>query len=262
MSLLVVMEALQVSYKRANRTILRDISLSIEKGEFVGLIGPNGAGKTTLLKLLAGLLPMQSGQVFYEGVSISQFSMKQRARLIGYMPQTTNVAVPYSAQQIVMMGRYSHLGSWKREKKHDYEIVKQALEDTGTFKFKDREIQTLSGGERQLVFLARTLAQETNLLFLDEPTSDLDLHHQVQVVELLRKLTKKGKTVLATIHDLNLAARSCDRLALLHNGRILMCDAPEKVLTQEKIYEVYGTKTYVYHEPYFHKLQMVPDIKS
>ena len=252
------MEATQISYKLANRTILQDISLSLEKGEFVGLIGPNGAGKTTLLKLLAGLLPMQMGEVLFDGVSISQLPMKKRARLIGYMPQTTQVAVSYLAQQIVLMGRFSHLDTWKREKKQDYEIVKQALEDTGTVHLKDREIHTLSGGERQLIFLARTLAQETNLLFLDEPTSDLDLYHQVRVVELLRKLTKEGKTVLATIHDLNLAARSCDRLALLHGGRIVMFDTPEKVLTHHIIHEVYRTKAYVYHEPYFHKLQMIP----
>lgn len=159
------MEATQISYKLANRTILQDISLSLEKGEFVGLIGPNGAGKTTLLKLLAGLLPMQMGEVLFDGVSISQLPMKKRAKLIGYMPQTTQVAVSYLAQQIVMMGRFSHLDTWKREKKQDYEIVKQALEDTGTVHLKDREIHNLSGGERQLIFLARTLAQETNLLF-------------------------------------------------------------------------------------------------
>lgn len=230
--------------------VLKDISFDINKGEFLGVIGPNGAGKSTLLKLMSRVLYPQKGSILFEDKDITKINLKELCRKAAFVPQETAVGFPFSVWEMVMMGRIPHLKRLQVETKHDHCVAQEALAMTDSLHLKEKDISRLSAGERQRVIIARALAQEPVLLFLDEPTSHLDIGHQAQILDLLKRLNRQAcLTVIMVLHDLNLAGEYCDRLILLNDGRVFKDGTPEEVLTYQNIEEVYRTVVIVSKNP-------------
>jgi len=253
-----ILELQQISFRRGSKMIVNSMNVSFEAGRFIGLIGPNGTGKSTLLRLMAKLLKPHGGNVFFRGRNLTEMTDLQVAKAITYMPQSTSLDFQFNVEQIVMMGRHPHRKKWQISQKDDRTIVEMAMKQTGITHLKERYITTLSGGERQLVFLARSIAQQSDVILLDEPTSDLDIYHQVQICEVIRSLVQVGKTVVVAIHDINLATRYCDELMLLQNGEIIAFDSPEEAITIENLMRVFQTNTYTYNDPFLEKRQVIP----
>ena len=232
------------------KTVIKDISLKINKGDFMGLIGPNGCGKTTLLRLLSKIIKAKSGVVHLEGEDIAKMGLKEFCKKAAFVQQDTFINFPFTVFEIVMMGRIPHLKRLQQETKKDLDIVNNALEMTDTLSLKDKFINELSSGERQRVIIAKALAQEPSLLFLDEPTSHLDIGHQIQILDLLSKLNRQNNlTILIVMHDLNLASEYCNRLVLLNEGEIFKEGQPSDVLTYQNIEAVYKTIVVVNDNP-------------
>jgi len=216
--------------------VLDDVSLSIERGEAVGILGPNGSGKTTLLKMLAGVLQPDAGVVRLEGTAISTMSRAAVARRIAIVPQETHPAFEYTVLEMVLMGRYPHLGAFEIEGPEDVRLARDALAATGTATLESRSFDTLSGGEKQRVVIAAALAQAADVLLLDEPTASLDLAYQLEIAALLTRLNRgRGCTLVLSTHDLNLAATVCDRVVLVREGRTLAAGPTADVLTPANI---------------------------
>ena len=222
-----------VSLARQGNPVLHGVSLSVAKGEMIGLIGPNGAGKTALLRLAVGFEKPDAGEVRLDDGPLSALPAAERARRLAYLPQQPETAWPITVAQAVALGRLPH-GD------RDEGAVARALEAVGMSEFKDRPLTRLSGGERALVLLARALAVEAGLLLLDEPTANLDPAHQLRVMEVLRRRADHGDAVVVVMHDLSLAARSCDRLAVLHQGRLAADGAPDAILDDPLLREVFS----------------------
>jgi iron complex transport system ATP-binding protein len=230
--------------------VLQDISFQLRKGEFVGVIGPNGSGKTTLLKILYRLLSPDQGEVLFDGLSLKQMSRAEIAKKIAVVAQETYPAFPFRAIEMVLMGRSPYLGHLMFERPKDLEIARKAMEWTETLPISERPIDEQSGGERKRVYIARALAQEPEVILLDEPTTNLDIHHQVEFLDLVLSLNReKGLTIFMASHDLNLASEYCDRLIFLQNGRIYKMGSPEEVMTRENIEKVYGCEVWVDRNP-------------
>ncbi|QLH75940.1 ATP-binding cassette domain-containing protein [Halosimplex rubrum] len=244
---LIEVEDLSLSY--GDLSVLAEVSLSVESGEFVGLVGPNGAGKTTLLGAINGVLEPGSGRVRVGGERVADLSSRAASRLVATVPQDTTVAFDFSVEDIVEMGRTPYHRRFGGDP-DAAAAVDRALERTETERFRDRSVASLSGGERQRVVLARALAQETPALVLDEPTASLDVNHQVRTLELVADLVDaEGKAALAAIHDLDLAARFCDRLAVLADGELLAVGPPAEVLTAETVGTAFDTDAAVLPNP-------------
>jgi len=245
-----MIEMKSASFRYRQDWVLRDLSFRIEKGEFIGVIGPNGSGKTTLLKLLCGLLFPQRGEVLFEHTSLKKIHRPEIAKKIAVVPQETLSLFPFRVMEIVLMGRSPYLGHLMFERAIDLDVAKRAMEWTGTLPLSERPIDELSGGERKRVFIARALAQESAVLLLDEPTASLDIHHQVDFLDLILNLNhQKGLTVVMASHDINLASEFCHRLILLKGGTIHELGQPREVITRENIEEVYGCKVWVDQNP-------------
>jgi len=231
-------------------TVIKDISLEINKGDFLGIIGPNGSGKTTLLRLMSRVLAAQKGDIFLEGRDIARMDLKQFCQKAAFVPQDTLINFSFSVREIVLMGRIPHLKRMQWETKRDLGIAQAALAMTDTLHLQEKMIDELSSGERQRIIIAKALAQEPSLLFLDEPTSHLDIGHQIQILDLLKKLNRqKGLTIVMVLHDLNLAGEYCNRIALLNQGRIFKQGSPAEVLTYQNIEAVYRTVVVVKDNP-------------
>lgn len=228
-------------------TVLSDVSLSVPEGEFHALVGPNGAGKTTLLGILNGTRSPDAGRVTITGNPVGDLSAKAVARRIATVPQDTHIAFDFGVRQVVAMGRHAHRPRFGIDP--DPGAVDRALARTGVTDLADRPIGSVSGGERQRVLLARALAQDAPVLALDEPTASLDLNHQVETLDLIRSLVHDGHTAIAAIHDLNLAARYCDAIAVLANGQIAAQGPPERVLTESVLEETFDADAVVRDHP-------------
>ena len=223
-----------------SESVLQNISFDVHQGELIAILGPNGAGKTTLLKILTGLLETHVGQVIYRSKDLSNLTLQERSYRISYVAQSEEIFLPYTVKQIVMMGRAPYLGIMGFEKKEDLEIVHEAMSLTEVTEMANRSIQEISGGERQRVFLARALAQQTPVILLDEPTSHLDLHHQIHFFQLLKKLqSEKNLTIIATLHDLNLAALFADRCLILKRGCVMGYGKTSDTFQSELLSSVY-----------------------
>lgn len=240
-----LLQARNVSYGYGPALVLENVGLAVRPGHVTGLIGPNGSGKTTLLRLLTGLLQPLSGSVLLGGKDMSGLSRRQIARQLAVLPQSFDLPDSFTAWEIVMMGRNPHVQLLRGETEADRRVARDAMLRTETLQFRDRYAAELSGGERQRLLLARALAQEPRFLLLDEATSSLDLHFQVEFLRLVRAERDQGAGVLLVLHDLNLAARSCDQLVLLERGRVRRTGSPAAVLQQELLSEVYGTEVRV-----------------
>jgi len=238
---------------------LDGVSLTVDRGEFLGLLGPNGSGKTTFLRCLTGALKPKVGAVLLDGREVSSMKAVDIARKVAVVPQDAAVTFDFTVLDVVMMGRHPHLGRLRRESRRDLEVVRRSMELAGVLHLADRSINELSGGERQRVFIARALAQEPRVLLLDEPTTHLDLNHQLEIMDLLERLrVEQGLTVVAVLHDINLAARYCDRLVLMSHGKIRAVGAVEEVLREDVIGEVYGVEVEVRKHPATGSLYVVP----
>lgn len=233
-----------------NKLIIKDVSFEINKGDFLGVIGPNGSGKSTLLRLMTKVLHPQGGRVLLEEKDIRAMNLKEFCRKVSFVPQDTVISFPFTAEEIVLMGRTPHLGRIQHETKKDLYIAHNALSMTDTLYIKEKLVSELSAGERQRIIIAKALAQEPMLLFLDEPTSHLDIGHQAQILNLLRHLNKKqALTVVMVMHDLNLASEYCNRIILLDEGKIFKDGTSEEVLTYQNIESVYKTVVVVNKNP-------------
>ena len=242
-------DARSVGYEIEGKTLLSGVSLGAGQGELVGLIGPNGAGKSTLLRAISGALGHSDGVVRLEGKDIDTLSSREVASTLALVPQIAPYTHGFTAIELVLMGRYPHLGRFQIEGSEDRSIARDAMRMTETEQFDERTLDTLSGGERQRVFVSRALAQQPRILLLDEPTSNLDVLHQLKVLDLVRELVDDGLSAIAAIHDLNLAARYCDRLVLLRHGRVLAEGTPAEVLSPDTIESAFGVKSAVYRDP-------------
>lgn len=221
--------------------ILNNINLSFEKGKFYSIVGPNGSGKTTLLKNILKLIEVDKKTVFIDKNDVTQLKSNELSKLVSYVPQNTNIEFNFSVLDIVMMGRNPYLKRFQAESKNDYEIAEKAMNITNIWNLKDRGINTLSGGERQRVIIARALTQSTDIILLDEPISQLDIHHQINLMNLLKELTEKMNiTVITVIHDLNYAIQYSDYLIFLNEGKVFSCGYPEEVITKENLNKVYN----------------------
>ena len=242
-------DAQSLSFNVDAMRLLDRVDLRAERGQFVGLIGPNGAGKSTLLRAISNVLSYQEGTVSLHGEELRSMSAKRVAELLALVPQIAPYTQGFTAFELVLMGRYPHLGRFQVEGASDDRIARDAMRLTETENFSSRTIETLSGGERQRVFLARAVAQQPQVLLLDEPTSNLDVLHQLKILTLVERLVEDGLTAVAAIHDLNLAARFCDRLVLLAGGRVVTEGSAQEVLTPETIESAFGVKSAIYREP-------------
>lgn len=243
------MNAIQLhdlSFAYNGRSVLQTISLTVAAGERVGVLGPNGAGKTTLLKLIGGVLQPAHGSVLINGTPLERLPRREVARRIAAVPQVFVVPFSFTAHEIVELGRTPHLRRLAGFSPADRHAVDRALELTGTSRFADRIFNELSGGERQRIMIAMALAQEPEVLLLDEPTQQLDLARQAEILDLISELNRsKGLTIIAAIHDLNLAARYFNRLIVLHKASLTMDGGPAEVLSAQMLQQVYGGPIHV-----------------
>jgi len=241
-----IIEISNLHYSINNKKILDDINISFGKGEFIGLIGPNGAGKTTLLKSINGLNKLDAGDIKISGNHIIKMKDKELAKQIALMNQNTSISFGFPCVDIVMMGRYPYSRTLGGFTKEDSEVVNKYMNFTDTIRFKERLITELSGGERQRVLFAKVLAQETDVILLDEPTASLDITHEEQIFKYSKELSENGKTVIAAVHDLRIAIKYCSKLVLLDKGRIIKEGIAEEVITEENLEVAYGINSQVY----------------
>jgi iron complex transport system ATP-binding protein len=247
---MMILQANDVGFRYTTAWVLREVSFGIDRGEVIGIIGPNGSGKTTLLKVLDGILVPQEGQICLEGVDIRTLRRNDIARSIAVVPQEVPFIFPFRVEEIVTMGRSPHLGRLTFEGRRDFEIVREVMAMTGIEALSDRRIYDLSGGERQLVWIARALAQQPRIILLDEFTAFLDIRHQIVLFELIKRLNeKKGLTVVVVTHDINLASQYAHRIILLNGGRMHALGRPEEVITESHLKEVYEADVLVDSNP-------------
>ena len=243
MSPLVVVQDVDFAYPGApaGRLALAHVALTVGTGEIVGVIGPNSAGKTTIIRLLTKVVTPLRGTIVFDGASLAGWSRWELARHVAVVPQDMPAALPFTVEQLVLMGRYPHAPRRFFETPADLAAARAAMAETGVTELARVPVQTLSGGERQRVMVARALAQEPRLLILDEPTAHLDLRYQAECIGLLRRINReRGTTVVLVSHDLNLAAEVCDRLLLLSAGRVVRVGSPSDVLDAGRLSAVYG----------------------
>jgi iron complex transport system ATP-binding protein len=243
-----IVQANGLSVRLGGREVVADVSFSVNAGEVVGLIGPNGSGKSTCISALAGIRKPSSGGVTLDGEALERVAPRVRARSVSYLPQNPECHWPLSVRQVVALGRLPHRSLWGGLGVGDAAAIERAMAKLEVAELAERRVDRLSGGERMRVMLARALAPEPRVLLVDEPTDGLDPNHQLHVMELLRASAAEGCAVLAVLHDLSLAERFCDRLLLLHEGRLLAAGPPREVLVTENVARAYRVEAVVLGE--------------
>jgi iron complex transport system ATP-binding protein len=242
------LQSVGIAYGR--NVVVKDLTFQVMPGEMVGLIGPNGSGKSTIIKAISRVISLYSGKILLDGKDIFKMPRGDLARLLGVVPQMSILPSTFTAFEIVLMGRNPHLGFLQYEGARDLAITWQAMERTATQSLAERRIGELSGGEIQRIVIARVLAQEPKSILLDEPTANLDISHQVEILDLIKNLCLENNlTVVVALHDLNLASQYCDRLILINNGQIHSQGIPGEVITARNIEDVYGAGGCVYAHP-------------
>lgn len=247
------LEVKGLTFSYGEKETIKDVSIQVDKGEFVGMIGPNGSGKSTVLKnVYRGLTP-DKGSILLDGENILKMSYKKSARKMAVVGQENDVPFDFMVEEIVAMGRSPHKKMFDIDNAHDKQIVHHALEHMGMEKMGKKNYLNLSGGEKQRVIISRAIAQESDFMILDEPTNHLDISYQMQIFDFIKRL---NITVLSAIHDLNLAALYCDRIYVLKKGKIVLCGTPEEVFTPENIYDIYGIHSSVMKHPVTGKMSI------
>jgi iron complex transport system ATP-binding protein len=249
---------LTVRYPNASAPALDSVTMVVPRGSFYAVLGPNGSGKSTLLRALLGMVPHAAGQTRVSGRPISDWDRRALAREAGVVPQSESVTFPVSVRELVAMGRYPYLGALQSETSADRRAISEAMRVCDVENLADRFLSTLSGGEIQRTRLARALAQEPNILILDEPTASLDVRHEMEILELLRASANQGMTIFLITHHLDLAARFADRLLILDGGRVAAEGLPREVLTEETLQRVYEWPISVSDDPATGALHMTP----
>ncbi|MCM5704507.1 ABC transporter ATP-binding protein [Larsenimonas salina] len=248
-----------VSVGYQKQRILDQLSVDLPEGQISVLVGSNGCGKSTLLKTLARLMSPWSGQVLLDGTAIHELPTQTVARRLALLPQHPVAPEGITVRQLVSLGRHPHQSWFEQWREEDERCVEEALAHTGLSELSERGVDTLSGGQRQRAWIALTVAQNTPLLLLDEPTSFLDLTHQMEVLELLQTLNRdQGKTVVMVLHDLNLAARYADHIVAIKEGRVHAQGTPAEIFTAERIHEVFGLSCRIITDPYFNTPLCIP----
>ncbi len=252
-------EVRNFSFRLATKEILRDVSLTVRRGEYFSIIGPNGAGKTTLLKCIDRILDGGSGEIRIFGRPLGSYRQKELARRISYVPQADARMFPFTVEQFVLMGRYPYLSPFSSAGREDRQAVREALEITATAEFADRMLGTLSGGERQKVYIAAALAQGAEVLLLDEPTTFLDYRHQIEIRDVLARANRRsGVTVIAVTHDVNRAALDSDRVMALREGAVAFCGPPGEVMNRGVLERIYGVPLLLVPHPHARLPVIVP----
>jgi iron complex transport system ATP-binding protein len=239
----------QCAFRYNGRPVLSGVSLTVGDGEFVALCGPNGAGKSTLLRLISGALAPSNGKVALGGTPVANLPVRELARVLAVVPQETRFQFPYTVEEVIRMGRTPYLGYWGFEGDADIEATERALADVRMESLRHRMMFQLSGGEKQRAIVGRALAQEPELLLLDEPTQNLDPRHAAEIFEILRRIHQGGISVLVVTHDLNLAARYADRMILLNNGSVEVQGRPDEVMNPEILQNLFGIEMRVVDGP-------------
>lgn len=242
-----------------SREALRDATLSVGRGEVLGVLGPNGSGKTTLLRAISRALKPWVGAVLLDGRDVYLMSEEELAKEMACIPQESTLPFGFRVLDVVLMGRNPYLGRLRWESEKDFEIAKRAMEEVGVWHLADRRFNELSGGEKQRVIIARALCQQPKVLLMDEPTKHLDVSSQIEVMELVRRLCKQeGLTAIMVLHDFNMASKYCDRLLLLDGGRIAAAGTPEEVLTEENLRKVFKVRFLVEKHPVANSIYVIP----
>lgn len=245
-----MLEAHDLTVGYNGEPVLRNVNLTAARGQFIGLVGPNGSGKSTLVRALSRVLRPISGRALLDAVDVYEMSARELARRLAVVAQDYTVAFDFAVRDVVLMGRAPHLSRFGVERPQDYKIAEEAMGLTHTLVFADRPITSLSGGERQRCMIARALAQQPSVLLLDEPTAHLDINHQIEILDLARRLTtERGLATIVVLHDLNLASQYCDQLVLVSQGKVVAEGRPHEVVTEARIRVAYGTDVHVRRHP-------------
>ncbi len=243
-----MIEASGITVSLGGRRVLRDVDIALEAGETLGLIGPNGAGKSTLLRALAGLLEPEAGRITVDGRPLGAWPRRALERAVAYLPQGQECHWPLTVARLVALGRLPHLGLWQRPQADDRRAIEAAMEAADVADLAERRVTALSGGERARALLARALAVGARVLLADEPVAGLDPYHQLQVMELLRATARAGTAVMAVLHDLTLAARFCDSVAVLHDGALIALGSPAEAMAEATLAAAFGIEVVVGEE--------------
>ncbi len=234
----------------ANHTILQDFSLAVSRGDFLAILGPNGAGKSTLLKALIGFLPYINGTISLDGISLSKISKMDLAKKISLIPQEIYLQFDYRVLDIVLMGRFPYLNYWENYRQEDFDIVEEILEKLNLSAMRDEYFSCLSGGEKQRVMIARALAQDTEIILMDEALSHLDINHQLEIMQLLAKIQKEdGKTIVLISHNINISSEFCNRIVMLKDGQIIADGTAENVITEVNLLKLFGVNINILINP-------------
>lgn len=239
----------QLSVAYGDTTIIENLSVTIPKGKVTALIGPNGCGKSTLLKTLSRINKPKSGEIFIEQTSLGRIKDKVLAQQLSLLPQVLVSPEGITVRKLVEYGRSPYVSHWGRLSQADKKIVEQAMTETGVLELAEQNVESLSGGQRQRAWIAMVLAQDTDIVMLDEPTTYLDLSHQIELMELMRTMNEQGKTVIVVLHDLNQACRYCDHLVVLKQGQLMAHGSPKEVFTERLLQEVFDLDAVVIDDP-------------
>ncbi|MGF1697176.1 Fe(3+) dicitrate ABC transporter ATP-binding protein FecE [Vibrio lamellibrachiae] len=239
----------QLSVAYGDKTIIENLSLNIPEGKITALIGPNGCGKSTLLKALSRINRISAGNILIQGQSLSAIKDKLLAQRLSMLPQVVVSPEGVTVRKLVEYGRSPYISHWGRLTNNDKEKVDQAMRETGVFSLAEQKIESLSGGQRQRAWIAMILAQDTEVVMLDEPTTYLDLSHQIELMKLMRDMNRQGKTVIVVLHDLNQACRYCDHLVVLNQGQLVAQGSPEQVFTEQLLESVFSLDAKVVQDP-------------
>jgi len=254
-----LIEARDLSFRYESEWVVRNVTFTLKPGEFLGLLGPNGSGKSSLLKVVNGILRPQQGQISFENRELSSWSRRRLAQRLAMVAQEVQLDFPFTVLELVLMGRYPHLGALEFESDRDLAIARECMERLEIHDLENRLVTRLSGGERQRALVARALCQRPRCLLMDEPTAFLDLRHQLDLFTLTRELTARhGVGALVISHDINLAAQFCDRLLVMDRGHIAVQGTPEEVIRPEHLEAVYGCRLQVDRSPFSGKPRVTP----
>ncbi len=257
---MLVLKDLYFGYEK-NKQVLKNINLTFNKGEFIGIIGPNGCGKSTLLNIICRVLELQKGSIILDGKNLDNISQLELAKRVAVVPQESAFEFDFTALEIVLMGRLPYLTRFQIEGADDRKLARYAMVRTKCWEFRDKYIKNLSGGEKQRVIVARALTQGTKYLLLDEPTSHLDLNFQYEILDLLSELNRTKKvTMISVFHDINLASKYCTRLILMKYGKIIADGLPEKIITQKNMSKIYDFNIILKEHPREGYKYVLPDI--